>query len=327
MPAFNVEAYIAECLDSILQQSYSDWELLITDDQSTDKTLDILQTYANRDERIKPMPSLGPKGIIPALRQAYRRSSGDYITRMDADDKMAPDKLRSLLQEVSKPDVDIATGLVDYFSTGKDMGSGYLKYSQWLNQLSKTNTHWHDIYKECVLPSPCWMISRSKLEAVGAFQPNTYPEDYDLCFRFYEANYRVSGVDEVLHFWRDHGDRASRNDPNYADVAFFPLKVNYFLKLDRDPNRPLILWGAGKKGKTVAKFLQKAGSTFRWVSNNPNKVGHDIYGVILEDLNMDTWNNAQVISVVSQPGAAQDIRQWAKQKNLKLNRDVVFFVG
>ena len=79
----------------------------------------------------------------------------------------------------------MATGLVKYFSE-TTLGDGYQKYEQWLNQLTLENRNFEDIYKECVIPSPAWMCHRDDLDNCGGFAQQQYPEDYDLCFRFYK---------------------------------------------------------------------------------------------------------------------------------------------
>ncbi|MEL6926946.1 MAG: glycosyltransferase family 2 protein, partial [Bacteroidota bacterium] len=238
-------------LDSILAQTEIDWELLAINDYSTDNSWSILQQYASKDERIRIFNNTA-KGIIPALRLAFAKSRGNYITRMDADDRMATDKLhllKSALQQKSKG--WLATGYVQYFSDGQ-LGEGYRRYQDWLNAFGESNGHFREIYRECVIPSPCWMLYREDLIRCGAFEADTYPEDYDLVFRFYESGLKITTVLQVLHYWRDHASRSSRNDPNYANQSYLDLKVPWFLKLDYDEKRTLVLWGAGRKAKTIA---------------------------------------------------------------------------
>jgi len=93
----------------------------------------------------------------------------------------------------------------------------------------------------------------------------------------------VKPVQEVLHYWRDHDDRASRNDPNYLDNRFLDLKIHYFAKLEVESQQTVQLLGAGKKAKYIAsEFLDKK-IPFEWYSNNSKKIGKDIYGVQILD--------------------------------------------
>jgi len=280
MPVRNGLPYLQECLDSILNQSISNWELIVVNDHSTDTTKDVLIDYSDRDERIIWYENKG-KGIIDALQTGFEASSGNIITRMDADDIMAENKLE-LLASVLTSEREVATGYVEYIKKG-GVDSGYKKYEQWLNRLCETKSHFDEIYKECVIPSPCWMMHRSTLLRLGEFKVLQYPEDYDLVFRMYENELLVKPVQEVLHYWRDHDDRASRNDPNYLDNRFLDLKIHYFAKLEVESQQTVQLLGAGKKAKYIAsEFLDKK-IPFEWYSNNSKKIGKDIYGVQILD--------------------------------------------
>ena len=156
--------------------------------------------------------------------------------------------------------------------------------------------NFQDLYKECVIPSPCWMVYRTDLEKCAAFRPNRYPEDYDLCFRFYENGLKIIPNDQVLHQWRDYPNRTSRTDKNYADNRFLAIKVHYFLKLEMDKTRPLVIWGAGRKGKLIARQLIEYKIDFQWVCNNERKIGRDIYGQILLPFNAIKKNESASIN-------------------------------
>jgi len=306
MPAKNVEAYIAECLESVLEQSYDNWELIVVNDNSDDLTKLILQEYALNDSRIAVIDNEG-SGIIDALQLAFQNCEGDYITRMDSDDKMAPQKIEKLVNALLKNSAGhVATGYVKYFSEN-ELGNGYKKYESWLNKLTESENNYSEIYKECVIASPCWMTYRDDFIKVGGFD-GPYPEDYDLCFRFRNNNLKVIGLKEVLHYWRDYDNRTSRTDSNYADNSFMDLKVHHFIKQDLDSKKELVLWGAGKKGKTIAQKLIDSNIDFMWVCDNVNKIGHNIYGKTLLEFNDSLLSSeSQVIVAVAQKGAQEAI--------------------
>ena len=194
MPVKNTAQFLNECMDSILNQTYKKWELLAIDDGSMDNSLAILTKYSKQDNRIKVFKNNG-KGIIEALRLAYSKSSGEFISRMDSDDIMTEDKLTVLSGNLlNAGQGNIATGLVQYFSE-KALGDGFKNYENWLNNLTARGSNFTAIYKECVIPSPCWMAYREDLEKCDAFNPNNYPEDYDLVFRF--KKYAKTGTDYI----------------------------------------------------------------------------------------------------------------------------------
>jgi len=313
VPIHNAARFLSPCIESILEQSEKDWELIAIDDFSTDETPQILDFFQQKNPTQIRVFKNKEKGIIPALQLAFEKSEGEFITRMDADDLMEKTKLESLKNLLLQNGKGhIATGLVKYFSETQ-LGEGYKKYENWLNQLSLENRNYDDIYKECVIPSPAWMCHREDLIRCGDFSNQQYPEDYDLCFRFYKNKLKVVSVPKVIHHWRDYSDRTSRTDPNYANPNYFDLKLPYFLELDYDKNRPLVIWGAGSKGKILAKKLIATHIDFHWVSNNENKNGKDIYGKKVENFNLiKNLKDPQIIIAVASPEGQQEILDFSK---------------
>jgi glycosyltransferase involved in cell wall biosynthesis len=324
IPFKNTEEYLPECLKSIVNQTYTNWELLIVDDGSTDESYKIVEAFTHKESRIKLFKNNG-KGIIEALRLAFSKSKGELITRMDSDDIMTSNKLEVLSTNlITYGKQHVAIGLVNYFSeTG--LGEGYSKYETWINNLTKKGTNYSEIYKECVIPSPCWMIHREDLISVNDFKPNRYPEDYDLTFRFYKNGFKCIPCNTVLHQWRDYSSRASRTDPHYSYEYLLDIKLYYFLQLDYNNTRPLTLWGAGKKGKAIAKTLIKNDIAFCWICDNPKKIGQDIYGKKLKSFNyLKQIKNPQSIIAVANVEAQKQIRAYLKQLNLDSMKDYFF---
>lgn len=316
MPVRNGIPYLRACLESIRHQIFTDWELVVVNDHSTDHTEILLKEFARSDKRIKPYNNKG-KGITPALITGYTQSKGQFITRMDADDLMPPEKL-SLFVEANKVNkTNVITGLVKYIFDGRET-DGFKKYENWLNQLTSNQTWYNSIYQECVIASPNWMMHRATFDRIGAFNSAQYPEDYDLCFRMYQHNLKISGLSQITHIWRDHKERTSRNDPNYADNRFLDLKLDYFCNLESTDR--LFLWGAGKNGKTIAKGLISRNRSFEWICDNPKKTGHRIYGIEMMDtefLRNETSLCAVIIAVSGpedQHKIAQDLQNkpWIK---------------
>ena len=325
MPVKNTAPFLNECLDSIINQSETDFELIAIDDHSTDESHSILNEYSIKDKRVKVFKNLGI-GIIEALRLAYSKSSGNYISRMDADDVMSLDKLAVLKYNlIAFGSGHIASGKVKYFSA-TPLGAGFKNYELWLNSLIEKGTNFEGIYKECVIPSPCWMVYREDLEKCQAFYPDKYPEDYDLAFRFYKEGLKAIACSKVLHHWRDYATRTSRTHVHYADHTFLDIKMNYFLELDRDTTKKLVVWGAGDKGKKVAKILIAKNIKFTWICDNPKKISKDIYGQILYPLTaLDTIENSQSIITVANLKAQIEIKLHFEERNLILNKDYFFF--
>lgn len=325
IPFKNTKPYLVECLDSVLNQSYPHWELIIVDDHSTDHSYDIVYAYAEKDKRITLLKNDG-HGIIAALQLAFLKSSGDFITRMDSDDIMHTEKLQLMVTDLKiHGKKHIALGLVKYFSAN-GIGDGYAKYESWLNTLTTQGNNYSEIYKECVIPSPCWMIHREDFLNCEAFTPNRYPEDYDLAFRFYKHHIKCIPSDTILHYWRDYSTRASRTDDHYAENHFLELKVDYFLALNYDELRPLTIWGAGQKGKKVARLLKQKEINFIWICDNPKKIGKHIYDELLYNFDyLQELDNPQSIVTVANLVSQEEIKAYFKLQHMVSMIDFFFF--
>lgn len=274
MPAFNAEEYIATCIHSIIEQDFLEWELIVVDDFSIDRTFEIVQAFEMEDSRIHVFRNTS-KGIIPAMAFAFSQAKGNYITRMDADDVMPPTKLSDLLEIALQSQKTIATGHVRYFSE-VPISEGYLRYQSWLNNVLDEGTFYENIYRECIVASPNWLVHRSCFDKEINLAELNYPEDYDLVFKWYQKGFEFSGTSNLTHLWHEHGKRTSRNSEVYQQESFFRLKTNYFIKLELKSYEKIQLIGTGKKGKLVATILRDNSVPFEWFeylkTNNLNGV-------------------------------------------------------
>ncbi|MFT6442421.1 MAG: glycosyltransferase involved in cell wall biosynthesis [Salibacteraceae bacterium] len=326
MAAKDTAPYLRECLDSVLAQSYSNWELIAVNDHSSDETPAILAEYAAKDARIIYADGEGFK-LIPTLQTAYTLASGVLINRMDSDDKMPNYKIEVLVAEWLKYGKgNVIAGGTKHFVDEGEVGGGFLRYEKWLNNVAKHNLHYEEIYRECVIPSHCWIIHRDDFDAIDAFNPIIYPEDYDLCFRMYAHKLNIVGIDVILHHWRDRSNRISRTWEEYKDNRYYNLKVKNFNAIDKDTSRELVIWGAGKNGKDLVKLFQESQTKLNWVCDNDRKLGKDIYGIIMQSsghiLELD---NPQIIIAVSSPTDKLEIKAQLKLWGKQPRKDYWFF--
>lgn len=325
MPVKNAAPFIRDCLDSILTQSFTSWELIAVDDHSTDQSINIIEDYSKNDQRINLLHNDGV-GIISALRMAYSNSSGTFMTRMDADDIMTPHKLSVLYKNLENCEHGhLSIGQVKYISDD-NLGDGYKRYETWLNRLTSTGSNFEELYRECAIPSPCWMLHRDDLDQIGAFDSDIYPEDYDLAFRMYQGGLKCIPCQEQIHLWRDHAKRSSRTQDHYADNRFLSLKCHHFIHQDYQASRPLLVWGAGRKGKDIVKILLEADIELHWICDNSNKWGHNIFGLELHPISyLNQLDNPLIIVAVSNQKEAMNIELHLKKMGLKTMCDFFFF--
>ena len=329
MPVKDTAEYLHACLDSILDQTYTHWELIAVDDGSSDNSFSILQEYDKKDKRVITLQNPEPS-LLKALRFGYAHSSGELIHRMDSDDKMPANKLQTMYEAYTSVPSHfhpvLITGGTEYFSDEGPVGDGFKRYDKWLMDVANDNSHAIEVYKECVIPSNCWLVHRSDFDKIGGFEPSTFPEDYDLCYRFIEGSMTIIGLPKVLHHWRDRSDRISRNWDVYKDNRFFELKVDYFFKINRDNNRPLVLWGAGKNGKDLAKLISKKESKYHWICDNDKKIGKDIYGTKLQHFELlKELISPQIIIAVASPDGQTEILQELENRGKIKGKDYWFF--
>ncbi len=256
-PVKNAGAWLYDCIRSGQDQDFMDWEWIWVDDHSTDNSLDLLQELAKKDSRIRIFTNPGT-GIISALQKALDECRGQFLSRMDADDLMPEGRLQRMVSALNaSPSKTIITGLVHYFSESR-LSAGYRTYQQWLNKVVSRGEFKENLYRECVVASPNWIMRTDELKAIGGFTSLEYPEDYDLVFRWFKNGFSLQGLPEVTLLWREHPGRTSRSSPHYSQEAFFRLKLKRFTELSYSGSGVQI-WGTGKKARLAQSILRELG--------------------------------------------------------------------
>lgn len=323
LPVFNSDPWLEECLSSIQEQTESDFEVLASNDGSTDGSAKILDRFAAFDPRFK-VHHLAHAGILPTLIDAESRAGGKLICRMDADDRMSARRLevQSRLL-VENPDSTVASGAVSYFSSG-ELGEGFKKYAAWMNGLRSHEDHLRELFVECVLPSPGWMMRMQDFRKIGGYQKTIYPEDYCLVFNLFAVGMRVVKTDDTVLEWRDHSERSSRTLDVYRDQKFWPLKANYLSVIhgSRIGNRQLVIWGMGKTAKSMlAAFRASEVRIHSLVTDNENKIGIPYEGLPVHSSETLDPNKHYVLVAVSARGAKEEIASTLSRLGFKETRD------
>lgn len=121
LPSYNLEKYISETINSVLSQTYSHWELLITDDCSTDSTVDIIQQFAMKDSRIKLFVLERNSGAGIARNNSIKKASGRYIAFLDGDDWWYPDKLKIQMRFIEENGYEFIFSAFEYADENLDV--------------------------------------------------------------------------------------------------------------------------------------------------------------------------------------------------------------
>jgi len=307
LPCRNAENTLESSLNSLIAQTFTDFEVIAVDDGSTDATGPLLDTWADRDPRIHVTHG-DHEGIVGALQKATTRASGEFMARMDADDVAHPERLAKQVAYLDRHSEIVGCGTqVRYFPT-ETVKDGARRYEGWINSLVTPEDIERDLFVECPIPHPTLMMRRGVFEDVGGYRDVEWPEDYDLVLRLWAVGHRFGKVAEVLLDWREAPERASRTDPRYSEAAFRHCKIEFIGK--RIDGRRVVVNGAGPVGKSFARALIEAGHVLAaFVEVDPRKIGQQIHGVpVVRTDELGSYSECYVLAAVGSDRARADIR-------------------
>lgn len=277
LPVWNAESTLETCLRSVLRQSESDWECIVVDDGSEDRSLAIARGFAERDRRIR-VSARDHTGLIESLNHGAGLCSAKIVARMDADDWMHRDRLRLQVRKLEdEPGLD-AIGAFPRMMPRLTLQDGRRRYEAWLQSLHDADHIWRDRFIECPVAHPTLAIRRERLVELG-YRDRGWPEDYDLLLRLLSRGPCVGVVPRRLLGWRDHPGRLSRNDARYGLDRFTACRA-WHLHEDFLANSPrYILWGHGRTGRALRKALDELGHRpAAIVEVHPRRIGETIHG-------------------------------------------------
>ena len=280
MPVRDAAATLGSCLDSIQAQSFTDFELLVIDDASSDDTHQMVSERAAADPRIRLLRA-PRRGLVACLNAGLGQARACLIARMDSDDVMDRERLglqRDYLQQ--HPDVGVVASRVRAFPADR-VQAGTREYLRWQNACLDSDALRDEVYVECPITHPSAMFRLATVIAAGGYRDGDFPEDYELWLRLIARGCRMAKIDRCLLHWRQRDDSLSRRDPRYSRDAFDRLRARY-LALDGrlGSGRPLVFWGAGRRTRQRARHFVALGfAPCAWIDVDPRKIGNRIHDV------------------------------------------------
>ncbi len=322
LPVYDALDTLSRAVESIQAQRHRDWELIIVDDGSSDGSGSTADRLASADSRIVVLHE-PHRGLVPALVDGCATARGEFIARMDADDVSHPDRLARQLAWFSEhPEGGLCGAQVRM--AGQDIGSGRRRYESWLNSNTSHDEIVRELFVECPIAHPAFMMRRAAFEAVGGYRDFDGPEDYDLIMRFWLGGYRLGNVPEVLLEWHEQPGRLSMTSPRYNEAAFRRFKRHWLHESRITGGRPLYQWGAGEVGK---RWLREwpAGSLEAVADIRPSKVGQRIHGHdVIRPEDFPAPGACFIVVAVGTPGARDEIRAHASRLGFHEGEDYCF---
>lgn len=203
---FNREDFIGEAIESVLAQSYKDWELLIIDDASTDNTKSIVQAFIDKDPRIKYFKNDANLGIARSRNKGLDLSQGKYIAPLDSDDIW-------LNNEKLQKQVDFLDKNLDYAM----LGGGIIHIDRGSRQMKKVLFPVYDsIIRNIILqynpfPQSTLMYRKNIALKCGGYSTDyTVCDDYDLWLKM-GTKQKFTNIPQVLAGYRVHGGNITHN--------------------------------------------------------------------------------------------------------------------
>lgn len=199
IPVYNAKEWLPEALDSLLSQSYTEFEAILVDDGSVDGSSDICRKYCHKDSRFQ-LISQQNSGVSAARNAGIDAARGEWITFMDADDVMPPDALSVLMEHARDSGAGIVAGkyircIPSKLPSGK--GNSMTVPSDTAILIG--------LYQMRILNSPCGVLYRSSIfkgERPLRFRLCRY-EDLDLFYQAFERTENVCILDRIVYFYRD----------------------------------------------------------------------------------------------------------------------------
>lgn len=217
MPCYNNAPYVAEAIESMLNQTFTDFELIVLDDCSSDNSAEVIKRFT--DKRIVYHCNEQNAGLANNLNIGLQMARGEYIARMDGDDVSLPERLQTQIDFLENhPDIDLCSCGMEMF--GKDD-------KVWLREPDPEDVKITMLFYSPVLhASAMWRKSSFDRHNL-AYRQEAFPaEDYDLWSRAATNGCRLANIPRILYRYRIHGEQVTKTD-NRAAIRDREIKINY----------------------------------------------------------------------------------------------------
>ena len=228
VPVYNAAKYLSRCLNSVVNQTYSNLEIILINDGSTDSSLDICKKYAKEDKRVI-LVNKNNEGVSIARNEGMQKSSGEYIAFLDADDWITPNYIEQLMIPFSNENVDIS---ICEYQICKEFTSPSIELSPSRNY-EKARKFLLNCQKNGDFATivPWGKIFNAKIVAGIFFPPKLHFEDEATIYKFFYAANQIAKSDYKAYYYFQSSDGLTKSVyPKYPEDAIkvFELQYTFF---------------------------------------------------------------------------------------------------
>lgn len=222
LSAYNAEKYISKSIESVLNQTYKDFEFLIVEDKSTDRTLEIIEKYAQKDNRIrliKKEQNNGFQGYVENLNRMINEAKGEFIAKFDADDIWVENKLETQLKDMKEnPDIFLLSANA-YEIDEKDNRTGEVIRPSVPEETAKMILTDNPFCHPSIFFRNQGYLYREKMY---------YTEEYDLYLRMFSDGKKLIHRSDLLFFYRILPDSLSRGNKSLIQALFKQKAIEFY---------------------------------------------------------------------------------------------------
>lgn len=322
LPFHNTAPTLDAAITSIAAQTFTDWELLLIDNASSDESNAITQRWVAKDDRIRLIEEPNA-GIAHALNTGLAQAQGRYIARMDADDISHPERFAKQVKHMdTHPEIGVL-GTRTTFATSVEKSSGMRWFTEWQNAILTPHEHYVKRFVDAPLAHPTVIFRRELVEQHGHYNTGPLPEDHELWLRWMDAGVRFEKLPEELLTWNDHAQRLSRTHANYSVDAFFTTKAKWLAKWLKPKlnGRPVIIAGTSGMCRERARLLEADGIAIAAFTDVKPRIvpGYPFIG----HGELPASGEAFIISFISQRGTGDRIAEFLISRGLMEGSDFV----
>lgn len=202
MPAYNCEKYVVEAINSVLAQTYKNWELLVLDDGSKDNTLQIIEEFSQKDSRIKALPNGKNMGVSATRNRGIELASGDWIAFLDSDDMWEPLKLEKQFEVVENKSAEFLFTGSSYINEEGEPFRGMFEVPEKVTYKRLRNQN--------VISCSSVLVKKKYFENIK-MEKDEMHEDYAVWLRILKLGVTAYGVNEPLLIYRISRNSKSGN--------------------------------------------------------------------------------------------------------------------